>query len=119
MKRNEFKLLVENWRKNLVLEMHDDDHEEDIHAPFPEEMSSEHMGEDLLDDDMHHEEENHHMPMMASGDDREDMLRRFCDMMGIECDDSEIRDFLAGQAEDAGYDIMGDSLDDDMGGEVH
>lgn len=107
MKREDFKLLVESWRKNLIVEMHDED--DDIYAPFDgeEDMSQVDMDEDLLDDS---EMGDMDVEMAQPSDDREDMLRRFCDMMGIECEESKIQEFLAGQAFDAGSDMQGEDL---------
>ena len=51
MKRNEFKLLIENWRNGVVLqEMHDEEGPEDIYAPFPGSEESEDMN--MIDDDL-------------------------------------------------------------------
>ena len=107
MKREDFKLLVENWRKNLIVEMHDEDN--DIYASFDgeEDMSQVDMDEDLLDDS---EMGGMDTEIAQPSDDREDMLRRFCDMMGIECEESKIQEFLAGQAFDAGSDMHGEDL---------
>ena len=104
MKRNDFKLLVENWRKNLVLEMDSGDHDDDIYASFDSE-------DDHPVDEMHVDNFEDEV-----GDNRHALLQRFCDMMGIECEPSEIENFLAGQALDAGYSTEGEDLDDS---EIH
>jgi hypothetical protein len=114
MKRNEFKLLIENWRNGVVLqEMHDEEEPEDINAPFTgsEDMSM--MDDDLMSDEV--------MPSVMSGsdDERQQLLQRFCEMMGIECEESEIEDFLVGQAARAGHSPEGHSFDDMHDEEMH
>jgi hypothetical protein len=113
MKRNEFKLLIENWRNGVVLqEMHDEEGPEDISAPFPgsEDMSM--MDDDLMGDEV--------MPSaMSGGDERQQLLQRFCEMMGIECEESKIEEFLIGQAARAGHSPEGHSFDDMHDEEMH
>ena len=117
MKRNEFKLLIENWRNGVVLqEMHDEEGPEDIYTPFPGSEESEDMsmmGDDLMGDEV--------MPSAMSGgdDERQQLLKRFCEMMGIECEESEIEDFLVGQAARAGHSPEGHSFDDMHDEEMH
>ncbi len=137
MKRKEFKLLIENWRKDFVFESKEQDEgayleadeaakkleselkeseEDDIFAPFDAEGE---MDDNLLgDDDMSSSEMDPQIPSVSGEDDREDMLRKFCDMMGIECTQSEIQNFLAGQAFNAGYNMDGVNLDD-LEDEIH
>ena len=101
MKRNEFKLLIENWRNGVVLqEMHDEEGPED-------------MGDDLMSDEV--------MPsaMSGGGDERQELLQRFCKMMDIECEDQRIEDFLIGQAASAGYSPEGYDFNDMHDEEVH
>ena len=104
MKRNEFKLLIENWRNGVVLqEMHDEEGPEDMNM----------MDDDLMGDEV--------MPSAMSGgdDERQQLLKRFCEMMGIECEESEIEDFLVGQAARAGHSPEGHSFDDMHDEEMH
>ena len=137
MKRKEFKLLIESWRKDFVFESKDQEEgayleddeavkeleselkeseEDDIFAPFDAEGE---MDDNLLgDDDMSSSEMDPQIPSVSGEDDREDMLRKFCDTMGIECTQSEIHSFLAGQAFNAGYNMDGVNLDD-LEDEIH
>ena len=118
MKRNEFKLLIENWRNGVVLqEMHDEEGSEDIYAPFPGSEEPEDMS--MMDDDLISDEV---MPSAMSGggdDERQQLLKRFCEMMGIECEESKIEEFLIGQAASAGHSPEGHSFDDMHDEEMH
>ena len=105
MKRKEYKLLVENWRKVLREDNSQDDDDNDLYAPVEDQEG------DQLDKDMDYVESQVDS-YKESDSERGEMLQRFCDMFGVERDD--IESFLANQAFDAGYDMEGEEFDLDQ-----
>lgn len=101
MKRKEYKLLVESWRKVLSEENSQDD-DSDLYAPVEDQEG------DQLDRDMDYVESQVDS-YRESDAEREAMLQRFCDMFGVARDD--IESFLENQAFDAGYDMEGEEFD--------
>lgn len=104
MKRKEYKLLVESWRK-VLREDNSQDDDSDLYAPVED-----HEG-DQLDRDMDYVESQVDS-YRESDAEREAMLQKFCDMFGVERDD--IESFLENQAFDAGYDMEGEEFDPDQ-----
>lgn len=113
MKRKDYKLLVEGWRK-VISEGFDDDGDDGID-----------ISDDSLDFDAMTADSVDEVPEESSEDSIEEKIAsnsaeidRFCKLMGISPD--ELEDFLRGQAfrgDDEGvqYDEFGEELDfDDM-----
>lgn len=102
MKRKEYKLLVENWRKVL---REDNSSDDDLYEPVKDHAP------DQLDRDMDYVESQVDS-YRESDAEREAMLQKFCDMFGVPRE--EIESFLENQAFDAGYDMEGEEFDPDQ-----
>lgn len=100
MKRNEYRLLVESWRKVLK---EDDSKDDDLYAPMEE--------PDHLDIDLDYVESQIDY-FKKSDDEKEEMLQRFCDMFGVSRE--EIEAFLENVLFDAGHNVEGKEFDPDQ-----
>jgi len=103
MKRKDYKLLVEGWRKVIKESPFDFDDEDDLinissdSLDF-DSMSNEEVESDEIDDRISQNEEE---------------IKRFCSLMGIDCD--SLKDFLLTQAFEG--DVEGNQFDE-FGNEI-
>ena len=96
MNKNEFKLLVENWRKVLKEDNSNSSDDDDLYAPVGDSEP------DQLDNDINYVQSQVDS-YRASDAEKEAELERFCRMFGIQRE--EVAAFIANQAFDAGYKV--------------
>ena len=123
MKKKETALLLENWRK-FIKENSDED--ENIFRSFGKPKPN----NNVLDKPNDSESENDNFyasniddidePSEEESDDREHYLRRFCELVGINCDDKqELANYFADQAAKSGVDTFGNEFSNYSKRDVH
>ena len=109
MKRKDYKLLVEGWRK-IVSESSDFDSEDDLIDISSASLDFDSM---ISDDESSLEEFSDESEASRKIEDNEDEIKRFCRLMGIDCD--SLKDFLLTQSFEG--DLEGNQFDE-FGNEI-
>lgn len=105
MKRKDYKLLVEGWRK-IISESFDDDDEQINITGDSLSLDSMTSNEDLMS-------QPNDIEATTRIEDNEDEIKRFCRLMGIDCD--SLKDFLLTQSFEG--DLEGNQFDE-FGNEI-
>ena len=110
MKRKEYKLLIENWRKVISEGFDDEDKAINISG---DSLDFDEMTSDFPTDDSSSLQRNLNNDIEDKVDMHDEEIKRFCKLMGIDCDN--LKDFLLTQSFEG--DLEGNQFDE-FGNEI-